>query len=162
MKIIVAQDRKGAIGMKGGLLASIPSDMKHFKEKTMGGTVVMGRKTLESFPGGRPLPGRRNIVLSTKISTGEGYEVCRSREELLKLLDLDSDSEDVFVIGGGEIYRLLENDCDTAIVTEMDEEFEADTFIKVFAHAPEWKCFSRSEEIAENGVSYSFVEYRRI
>ena len=162
MKIIVAQDRNGAIGMQGGLLASIPSDMKHFKEKTMGGTVVMGRKTLESFPGGRPLPGRRNIILSTKLEEGEGYEVCRSREELLQLLDSKIDAEDGFVIGGGEIYNLLEQDCKFAVVTEIDEEFEADTFIKVFADAPEWKCCDRSEKITENGVSYSFVEYRRI
>lgn len=82
MKLIAVQDRKGGIGMNGGLLMSLPTDMKYFRTTTTGHTVIMGRKTLESFPGGRPLPKRRNIVLSTTMDEGEGYEICRAPEEL--------------------------------------------------------------------------------
>lgn len=162
MKIIVAQDKRGAIGNKGGLPASIPTDMKHFREETTGGIVVMGRKTLESFPGSRPLPERRNIVLSTTLAEGEDYEVCRSREELLEILGTEHATDKVFVIGGGEIYKLLMKDCDSASVTEIDAEFEADTFIPVFADDERWELVERSENITENGWTYSFAEYRRV
>lgn len=160
MRIIAAQAKDGAIGNKGGLLASIPSDMKHFREETTGNTVVMGRATLESFPGGKPLPKRRNIVLSTTLPGSDTYEVVRSVEELLELLGDDA-GDDVFVIGGGQIYTLLLPYCGSATITELEGEFEADTYMPVLAGLEDWELVSRSERIEENGCGFTFAEYRR-
>ena len=162
MKMIAAADRKGGIGKNGQLLAHLPGDMKYFRETTAGAVVVMGRKTLESFPGGRPLKGRRNLVISRTLSPGakEGVEVCRSVEEAVELASRESD-RDVFVIGGGEIYNLMLPYCEEAYITEIDAVLDADTFIPVFAELPEWECSSRSPEKEENGLKYVFAVYRR-
>lgn len=162
MKMIAAADRRGGIGMDGKLLAHLPGDMKYFRETTAGAVVIMGRKTLESFPGGRPLKGRRNLVISRTLSAGvqEGVEVCRSAEEALALAAEETERE-VFVIGGGEIYNLLLPYCEEALITEIDDVLEADTFIPVFADLPDWECSSRSPEQEENGVRYVFAVYRR-
>ena len=93
MKMIAVQERRGGIGRDGGLLLSLPSDMKYFRSTTMGKTVVMGRKTLESFPGGKPLPKRRNIVLSRTLDSGEGFEVCRSPEQLVEMISEEEKKE---------------------------------------------------------------------
>lgn len=160
MKLIAAQDRNGGIGKNGGLLMSLPTDMKYFRTTTTGHTVIMGRKTLESFPGGRPLPKRRNIVLSTTMSEGDGYEVCRAPEELDSMLS-DEEKSDAFVIGGGQIYELLLPKVDEAYITEIDAELEADTFIPVFNGLDGWEKASESEPVEENGVTYVFAVYRR-
>ena len=128
MKWIVTADRDGGIGKDGKLLADIPTDMKYFRTKTKGKTVIMGRATLESFPGGKPLPMRRNIVLSRTLPESDAYEVCRSVEELLKLVQ-DDDSDDLYVIGGGQIYEQLLPYCDEAFVTELEAVFDSDTKI---------------------------------
>ena len=104
MNLIVAVDRGWGIGKDGGLLYSIPEDMKFFRTTTAGKTVIMGRATLESLPGGRPLPKRRNIILSRTLSEVEGAEVCKTPEEIVALL-ADTPSEDIFVIGGESVYR---------------------------------------------------------
>ena len=160
MKMILAAGRNGEIGNKGGLLASIPSDMKYFRQQTTGKTVIMGRATLESFPGGKPLPKRRNIVLSRTLEAGDGFEVCRDTEELLQLVKPEED-DDLMVIGGGSIYQQLRPLCSEALVTEIDAQFEADTFIKPFYNDPEWELTSRSEPVEENGFTYTFAVYRR-
>ncbi len=160
MKLIAAQDRNGAIGLNGDLLISLPTDMKYFRKTTTGHTVIMGRKTLESFPGGKPLPKRRNIVLSTTLEEGEGYEVCRAPEELDSMLS-DEERADAFVIGGAQIYELLLPMVDEAYITEIDAGFEADTFIPVFRELEGWTAASVSEPIEENGVKYVFAVYRR-
>ncbi len=160
MKLIAAQDRKGGIGLNGNLLISLPTDMKYFRTTTTGHTVIMGRKTLESFPGGKPLPKRRNIVLSTTIKDGEGYEVCRAPEQLGSMLS-DEERTDAFVIGGAQIYELLLPMVDEAYITEIDAEFEADTFIPVFRDLDGWTAESVSEPVEENGVKYVFAVYRR-
>lgn len=160
MKLIAVQDRNGGIGINGGLLASLPADMKYFRTTTTGHTVIMGRKTLESFPGGRPLPKRRNIVLSSTLGEGEGYEVCRSAEALDTMLS-DEEKSDAFVIGGGQIYRLLLPLVDEAYITELDAELAADTFIPVFRGLEGWTEISAGDTIKENGMSYRFVIYRR-
>ena len=160
MKLIAVQDRKGGIGRNGGLLMSLPTDMKYFRTTTTGHTVIMGRKTLESFPGGRPLPKRRNIVLSTTMDEGEGYEICRAPEELDSMLS-DQEKAEAFVIGGGQVYELLLPRVDEAYITELDAELEADTFIPVFRDLEGWEKASESDPVEENGVKYVFAVYRR-
>lgn len=160
MKLIAAQDRKGGIGLKGKLLVSLPTDMKYFRSMTTGHTVIMGRKTLESFPGGKPLPKRRNIVISTTLGEGDGYEVCRAVEDLGSMLS-EEERSDAFVIGGGQIYELLLPQVDVAYITEIDAEFESDTFIPVLRGNDGWTTESVSEPIEEGGVRYVFAVYRR-
>ena len=128
MKAILSADKNWGIGYKNKLLVSIPSDMKFFRQTTTGRVVVMGRKTLESFPGGLPLKNRTNIVLTGN----RGYSVKDAvivhtydelREELKKY-----DTDDVYVIGGESVYRMLLPECDTVLVTKIDRAFQADTF----------------------------------
>ena len=161
MKWIVACDRRGGIGKDGKLLARLPSDMKYFREQTLGKTVIMGRATLESFPGGKPLPKRRNIVLSSRLPESSSYEVCRSVEQLLEMVK-EENPDDLFVIGGGQIYRLLLPYCDEALITEIDEIFPSDTSVPLLSSDAEWKCVSKSSPVSENGVTYTFTVYRRI
>jgi dihydrofolate reductase len=126
MKIIVARGKNGGIGKNGKLLFHIKEDMEFFQMMTMGKIVIMGRKTFESI--GKPLRNRRNIVLSTTIDKSEGYEVCRSVEELLDLLSYQ-EQKDAFVIGGESIYKLLLPHVDVVYVTEIDQTVPAaDTF----------------------------------
>lgn len=160
MKWIVAADERGGIGKNGGLLVRIPSDMKYFREKTLGKTVIMGRATLETFPGGKPLPNRRNIVLSRTLTESADYEVCRSVEELLRLVASEK-PDDLFVIGGGQIYDQLLPYCDEAFVTEIRGVYDADTVITLPRDLTDWEKSGESGIIEENGVSYSFAVYRR-
>lgn len=155
---IAAIDNKNAIGKDGGLLAHIKEDMAHFRSTTLSHTVVMGRKTLESFPNKRPLPKRRNIVLSRNISSVEGAEVVKSVYELLSLL---GDEQDVFVIGGGEIYSLLMPYCSTLILTEIDADLGGDVFFPKFDKS-EWRATVLSPEKEENGLRFKIVRYDKI
>ena len=160
MKLIAAEDRKGGIGRNGKLLAHLPSDMKFFKNTTTGGTVIMGRKTLESFPGGRPLPDRKNVVISTTLPERTDCVVCRTVAEALQAVQ-DDDPDRTFVIGGGEIYRQMLPYCGEVLITEIDAVFEADTFLPVFSEEANWELVSAGVPIEENGISYRFAVYRR-
>lgn len=163
MKMIAVADQTGGIGCDGSLLVDLPTDMRYFREKTSGSVVIMGRKTLESFPGGKPLPNRRNIVLSRTLQSDEvsGFELCRSAEQAVKLVK-DEDQEHVFVVGGGEIYKLMLPYVDEALITELETTIDsADTFIPVFAREPGWELISRSDPVCENGVTYTSAVYRR-
>lgn len=138
MKLIVNADRNWGIGKNGNLLLHIPEDMQRFKALTMGNTVVMGRKTLESLPGGKPLPGRKNVVLTrNKNYRADGVTTCHSVDEIKEL------SGEVFVIGGGEIYSLLMDECDTAYITRTDIDGDADTFMPPLGD--EWELVEREE-----------------
>ncbi len=160
MILIAAADKNWAIGNDGGLLYSLPDDMRFFRETTMGATVIMGRKTLESMPGGRPLKGRRNIVLSkTGAVSAEGVEVCNSVDEVLSLCE--NIEGDVFVIGGAAIYRALLPFCDTAFVTRIDATCKADRFLPDFDAMPDWEEAARSEKQENNGIEFAFVTYKR-
>ena len=162
MNLIVAADERWGIGKDGGLLAHLPGDMKYFRETTRGKVVVMGRKTLESFPGGQPLKNRRNIVLTRNPEYSvKGAEVVRSPEELLKLLE-GSPLEDVYVIGGGEVYRQLLPYCDTVYVTKIDFAYQADTFFPNLDESPEWELAEESEEQTCFDIEFTFRTYRRI
>ena len=149
MKMIVAVDRNWGIGKDGGLLTSIPEDMEFFKTKTMGHVVAMGRRTFESFPGLKALPGRTNIVLTTnKDWQGEGAFVVHSREELdEKLNTYESDS--IYIIGGGQVYREYLDQCDAVYVTHIDADFDADTW---FPNLEADERFVREDEVLLDGV----------
>ena len=128
MRAILNADRNWGIGFQNRLLVHIPSDMRFFREQTTGNIVVMGRKTLESLPGGKPLPDRDNIILSRDPDLrARGAAVVHSVEELQKLL-ADVDTDRVYVIGGAEVYRLLLPYCDTVFVTKVDYAYQADAF----------------------------------
>ena len=159
MKLIVAADKNWAIGKDNDLLCHLPGDLKYFKERTTGKTVVMGRKTLESLPGGKPLPKRTNIVLTRDESfEKEGCVIIHSIEELLEKYG----QEDLMVMGGAEIYTKLLPYCDTCYITEIDKEFEADKHIPNVSADPSLEKVWESDEQLENGIAYRFVEYKRV
>lgn len=158
MNLIVAVDNNWGIGCKGNLLVSIPEDMKFFKEMTIGKTVVMGSATLKSLPGSKPLANRRNIVLSRKTQDfGNDIEVCNSMDVLFNILDKSDD--DVFVIGGEEIYRLLLPYCKKAYITKILEIFKADKYFPNIDEMNEWTLTEVSEVKSHNNISYEFCTY---
>lgn len=161
MNLIAAADSKWGIGRDGGLLASIPTDMKYFRDHTMGRVVVMGRRTLESMPGKKGLPGRINYVLtSDRDFTAERcITVCsidELREELSKY-----DADDVFLIGGATLYNSLYRECNRLYVTKIDADLGADTFITDFDEDPDFEIESESDPVNENGLTYRFTVYRK-
>ena len=161
MNIIVAADQNWAIGKDNKLLISIPADMKFFRTTTTGKVVVMGRKTLESFPGGQPLKKRTNIVLiRDKHYKVKDAIVVHSIEEVLEELK-KYDSEDVYVIGGDSIYSQMLPYCDTAHVTKIDFAYEADSWFPNLDEDPEWKIAEESEEQTYFDLEYTFVKYVR-
>lgn len=160
MKAIVAVDRNWGIGKDGQLLVRLPGDMKYFKEKTIGKIVVMGRATLESLPGAKPLPERTNIVLSRNPDFSADCAVCSSQEHLLSEL-IGSKSEDIYVIGGAEIYKTLLPYCDTVYVTKIDGEFPADSYYENLDDNEEWELVFTGERREEKEIAYYFTEYRR-
>jgi len=161
MKAIVAVDENWGIGKDGQLLARIPGDMKYFKSKTLGKTVVMGRATLESLPGGKPLPDRNNVVLSRNPGFKADCSVCSCEEQLLSQLR-EGQGDDVFVIGGEQIYKALLPYCDTVYVTKISAVFPADTWFENLDERDDWELVSEGEAMEEKGLTYRFTEYRRI
>ena len=162
MNLIVAVDKNWAIGKENKLLVSIPQDMKFFRETTMGKVVVMGRKTLESFPGGQPLKKRTNIVITRdkKYSVKDAI-VVHSVEEALEELK-KYNSEDIYVIGGESIYRQMLPHCDVAHVTKIDHTYEADTYFPNLDEKEEWLVTGVSDEQTYFNLEYEFVRYERV
>ena len=163
MKLILAADQNWAIGKDGGLLCHLPGDLKFFKEQTSGKTVVMGRPTLESLPGGKPLPKRENIVLTTNREFHrDGVTVVHSEAELDQIL-ADRDTDNVMIMGGGKVYRDFLHKCDTCFITKIYETFEgADTHFVDLDATGEFEIVWESEMQEENGIRYQFFEYRRV
>ena len=160
--MIMAADRNWGIGNRGGLLCHLPGDMKFFRETTKGKTVVMGRATLESLPGAKGLPGRRNIVLTTREGyTAENAEVVHDEEALFRALE-GTDPDEVFVIGGARVYRDLLPHCDTLYITKIDHAFPADRFFVNIDEMPEFRMAEESGIREENGFRYRFVRYERV
>lgn len=146
MNIIVAVDKNWAIGYKNKLLVSIPADMKFFRETTSEKVVVMGRKTLESFPNGLPLKNRTNIVLTSNPNYKvKDAIVVNTMDELLKELEKYS-KEDIFVIGGETIYRQLLPYCKKAYITKIDHAYQADTYFPNLDNLEEWEMTQVGEE----------------
>ena len=162
MKQIVAVDKNWGIGNDGNLLFHISEDLKNFRRLTEGKTVILGRKTLQTFPKGAPLKNRRNIILSRDESYSvEGAEVCRSIEEVTKLLE-NEDSDNIVVIGGESIYRQMLSLCDTAVVTKIDAEApSSDKFFPNLDEDENWYLEEESEVKEENGINFKFCTYRR-
>ena len=162
MNIIVAADKNWAIGKNNKLLVSIPQDMKFFRETTTGKVVVMGRKTLESFPGGQPLKKRVNIVLtSDKNYHVIGADIVHSIDALLEELK-KYPAEDIYVIGGESIYRQLLPYCDKAYVTKIEHAYDADTFFPNLDEDPQWRMTKTSDEQTYFDLEYEFTIYERL
>lgn len=159
MKLIFSADENWGIGRDNGLLFRAKGDMARFKTMTTGRVVIMGRATLESLPGSKPLKDRVNIVLTSDRSyRAEDALVCGSVEELLIAVK-DYPEDDLFVIGGESLYRQLLPYCDTAYITRFLAAAPADRFMPDFDALPEWKLWSRSEEFCEDGLRYRFDVY---
>lgn len=160
MKLIVAADKNWAIGRQQELLVRIPADMKFFREQTTGKVVVMGRKTLESFPGKSPLPKRKNIVLTgQKDYEKKGTILVHSRQELIEELK-QYDSDEIYIIGGESIYKMMLPYCDTAYVTKLDYRYDADTWMPNLDEEEGWTLESVGEEETYFDLIYHFTVYK--
>jgi len=154
--LIYARARNGVIGRGGVLPWHLPEDLAHFKRTTLGAPVIMGRRTWESLPPRfRPLPGRRNIVVTRDAGwQAEGAERAASLDEAIAL---GADAETVWVTGGADIFRLAAPRAQLAVVTEIDADYDGDTF------APElgsgWRETARERHVSASGIAYSFVTY---
>ena len=161
MNIIVAVDKNWAIGKDNKLLVSIPADMKMFRQETTGKVVVMGRKTLESFPNGLPLKNRTNIVLTgNKDYNVKDAIIVHTVEELLEEIK-KYPSEEVYCIGGDSVYKQLLPYCDTAHVTKIDFVYEADSHFPDLDEDEEWEITAESDEQTYFDLEYQFVKYER-
>lgn len=160
---IVAVDENWGIGKNNKMPWRILGEQLFFKEKTLGKTVVMGRKTLESLPGGRPLPGRRNIVITRNEDyTAEGFDVVCSPEALMELVG-DINSDDVFLIGGAQIYRLLIPYCNKAFITKVKGTYDVDTRHPNLDSDSNWVIVDSSPTvISPNGIEYTRLVYENI
>ena len=161
---IVAVDENWGIGYKGELLASLPEDQKlNFKIKTMGHPVIYGRKTLETFPKGKLLPGRENIILTRNPDYSyEGATIMHSVTEVVKYAETQPD-ETFFIIGGAQIYEQFLPYCDTCVVTRIKKSYPADAFFPNLDMINAWKLFSREPEVRSiKGVSFEIWTYRRV
>ncbi len=160
MKAILSADRNWGIGYQNKLLVSIPSDMRFFREMTEGKVIVMGRKTLESFPNGLPLKKRVNVVLTHDRSYQvKDAVIVHDKDELME--ELKKYQEDIFVVGGGSVYELLLPYCDTAYVTRIDMSYQADTFFPDLDQDPEWELTEESDEQTCFDIEFTFTVYRR-
>lgn len=161
MKAILSADKNWGIGYRNKLLVSIPSDMRFFRETTTGNVVVMGRKTLESFPNGLPLKNRVNIVLTANREyQAKGAVIVHSKEELLgELAKYDSDR--IYIIGGESIYRMMLPYCDTVYVTRLNRAFQADTYFPNLDQMEDWVLAEEGEEQTCFDLEFWFTRYER-
>lgn len=158
MDIIVAVYDDWGIGCCGTQPVALSADRVFFRETTKGATVIVGRKTLADFPGGRPLPKRVNLVLSRSAEEIEGVTVCRSPEEAA---EKSKDAERVFVIGGGSVYRQMLPMCDRAYVTKVHACPASDTFFPNLDDDPRWELAEVLQSGEENGILYEMCLYKR-
>ena len=159
MNAIVAVDANWGIGRGNELLFTLRGDLKRFREITTGGTILLGRKTLETFPGGRPLPRRRNVVLTKSHLEVEGATVVHTIDELLDAVK-DEDPESVFVVGGGTVYTALLPHCKRVYMTRVNATAgDPDTYFPNLDKLPGWEVEKESEPLEENGITYRFVDY---
>ena len=162
MNLIACVDANWAIGKNNQLLVRIPADQKFFRETTTGKVVVMGRKTLESFPNGQPLKNRTNIVLTHDHTYQVKdaivvYSMDELHEELKKY-----DSEDIYIIGGESIYNQFVDECDVAHSTKVDFAYDADAHFPNLDKKPEWKITQDSEEQTYFDLIFYFYKYEKI
>ena len=161
MNLIVNVDSNWAIGYRGKLLVSIPEDMKFFRSETTGKVVVLGRKTLDTFPGGQPLKNRTNIILTRNPNYQvKGAIICHSVEEVLEELK-KYNSEDVYIIGGDSIYKEFLPYCDVAHVTRTDHVYDADAWFPNLEEDPAWVLTGESGEKTYFDLEFRFRRYER-
>ena len=159
MDLIVSVDENWGIGNNGQLLAKISSDLKRFRKMTTGNIIIMGRKTLESFPEGKPLPNRINIVMThSQEYTCEGVKVCHNVQEVLRTIHKEKQKY-VFVVGGASIYQQFLQYCERAYVTKIYQTFVADTYFKNLDKVYHWKLIEQQPIQEENGIKYAYLTY---
>ncbi|MBQ6728318.1 MAG: dihydrofolate reductase [Clostridia bacterium] len=159
MKAIVAVDKKWGIGKKNDLLFNLPEDMKYFREKTLNKVVVMGSNTLKSFPNGKPLKNRTNIVL---FPGGEKRDDCIVVDSLAELsVELKKyPADDVFIIGGAMFYKTMLPYCTEVLATKVDADGNAEVFYENLDENPKWTCVSESAPVETNGYTIRFTVYK--
>ena len=158
MELIAAVYDDWGIGAGGTQPVALSVDRKFFRETTKGATVIVGRRTVEDFPGQKPLPGRKNIVLSRNLRELPGFTVCANGEEAMTLAKEDSR---VFVIGGGSVYRQLLPYCHTAYITKVHAPVVSDTFIPNLDQDPQWELAETMQTGQEDGIGYEICRYVR-
>lgn len=169
MNLIVAVDKEWGIGYKGDLLARVKADLKNFQAITTGKIVVLGSNTLATFPGGKVLKNRTNIVLHPSLDYHpEGAIVVHSLDELFTELK-KYNSDDVYVIGGASVYKQLLPYCNHAYITKFDKSYEKDVCIPNLDEDPEWKCVYEGETQVSNALTdteadleFKFTEYKKV
>lgn len=162
MKMIVCVSENFGIGNGGELLFSLPPDMKLFRETTLGKVVIMGRGTLDSFPGGKALKNRTNVVLTRDADfSREDVVVHHSKEDVLSYVQ-QFDTDDVYIIGGAQIYELMRDVCNEAIVTKVQKTVPCDTFFFDIDSDPQWTMSYQSECMEYEGTRFTFCRYSRI
>ena len=157
MNLIAAVDKNWGIGYKGQLLDHIPEDLKYFKEKTTGKIVIMGKNTFLSLPNQEPLPNRENIVISS--TQFDKVKTFKTPEDALKYAREKYSEEDIFVIGGGMLYKSMLPLCDIAYITKIDKEYVADTFLKDIETYME--CINTEFLTTKKGLNISFNTYKK-
>jgi len=159
MKLIVAVYDNWGIGAEGTQPVALHADRKFFRETTRGATVIVGRRTVEDFPGQKPLPGRVNIMLTRSVKEMPGFTVCETVQEAVKLAQ---EAQSAFVIGGGSIYKQLLPFCDAAYVTKVHCKPQSDTYFPNLDTASDWKLEQILERGEESGVAYEICLYHRV
>lgn len=154
MQAIVCVSKNWGIGCDGQLLFHISADQKRFRALTEGKTVILGSRTLRTFPGGRPLKNRRNIILTRSETVFDGAETVHSSDEAIRLA-----GEDAIVVGGASVYTLLLPHCDRVLVTKVDAQPSADSFFPNLDTHPAWRVDSESETMEEDGLRFRYVDY---
>lgn len=158
MDLIVAVYDDWGIGRDGTQPVAVSADRKFFREMTKGATVIVGRKTLADFPGGKPLPNRVNLVLSRQDVQIDGVTVCHSPQEAVQTAE---GAEKVMVIGGGSVYRQMLPMCDRAYITKVHVTPQSDTFLPNLDEDPEWELKEVLQSGEENGIAYEMCLYIR-
>lgn len=158
MDLIVAVYDDWGIGCEGDQPIALSADRKFFRRYTAGSTVIVGRKTVGSFPGQQPLPKRRNIVLTRQEIELPGFEIAHSPQEAAAMC---KDDEQVFIIGGGTVYRQMLPQCSRAIITKVHTTAPCDTWFPNLDESPEWKLTETLESGEENGIKYEMCVYEK-
>ncbi|HKL79100.1 MAG TPA: dihydrofolate reductase [Mobilitalea sp.] len=161
MNVIVAVDNNWAIGCQNKLLVRIPADQRFFRDETIHKAVIMGRKTLESFPGGQPLKQRLNVIITSNpdYKVADGVVVGSVKEALEAVKDYRT--EDIYVIGGASIYEQMLPYCDVAHVTKIDFNYMADTYFPNMDKMDDWVITAESDEQTYFDLTYAFCKYER-
>lgn len=158
MELIVAVYDDWGIGKDGTQPIALSADRKFFRETTRGAMVIVGRRTLADFPGGKPLPGRVNVVLTRQDITIPDVVICHSPEEAAEIAKT---AQRAMVIGGGSIYAQMLPFCDKAYVTKVHANPESDTFFPNLDEDPCWKMAEILQQGEENGISFEMCLYQR-